>query len=208
MNKAQISKIWFGFLVLSVIFVIPTQLVLSALDEYGLYQHGWERVLNTACFFTIQSNILVGVSSFCIYKNKSSLLIEVIKFASLIGIFVTGVIYHVMLAKDADLHGIEIITDLFMHSIIPIMYVLGWMIFVPRGLAGHRVSSYALLFPVLWSIFTLLKGPLVGFYPYPFMDVDYLGYAKALTNMGVITLLFLAIAYVFHKYDEILAGRK
>src|SRR6266571_1200941 len=47
--------------------------------------------------------------------------------------------------------------------------------------AGKRViagAALSLLFPVCWLIFTLIRGAVIGWYPYPFIDVTRLGYAK------------------------------
>lgn len=50
--------------------------------------------------------------------------------------------------------------------------VVGWLLFGPRGRTVMAHVWLALLFPVGWLVFALVRGPLVGgYYPYPFLDV-------------------------------------
>ena len=47
-----------------------------------------------------------------------------------------------------------------------------------REMTSRRVMWLSVLFPVAWLVFTLIRGAIVDFYPYPFVDVIRLGYAK------------------------------
>jgi hypothetical protein len=53
---------------------------------------------------------------------------------------------------------------------------------------------WLLVFPVAWLTFTLLRGEVVPFYPYPFVDVVRLGYLKVLINCVSVSVLFLGLA--------------
>jgi hypothetical protein len=47
---------------------------------------------------------------------------------------------------------------------------------------------------VLWLVATLGLGPLVGWYPYPFLEVGSIGLGRTVLNCVVIAALFLALA--------------
>jgi hypothetical protein len=80
--------------------------------------------------------------------------------------------------------------------------VLGWLIFKPRPVFDLRSAGYASLWPLVWAAYTLVHGALSGWYPYPFLAADRLGYAHvALNLLGVLALLGV-VACVFT-----LAGR-
>jgi len=84
--------------------------------------------------------------------------------------------------------------------------VLGWVLFGPRRRTGWRVVLLSVVFPVLWLAFTLVRGPLVGgFWPYPFVDVDKLGWAQVLLNCSGVAVLFLGLAAVAHLADGLLS---
>jgi hypothetical protein len=56
------------------------------------------------------------------------------------------------------------------------------------------VAVLSLIFPVLWLAFTLVRGAVIHWYPYPFIDVTRLGYPKAALNCVWVAALFLGLA--------------
>ncbi|MBA3233238.1 MAG: Pr6Pr family membrane protein, partial [Propionibacteriales bacterium] len=81
------------------------------------------------------------------------------------------------------------------------------VLFGPRGLVRPRVVGLALVYPVAWLAFTLSRGALIGWYPYPFVDVTTLGYARVALNCVHITLLFLVLAAVAFGVDRVHSRR-
>ena len=61
-----------------------------------------------------------------------------------------------------------------------------------------------MLHPVAWLAFTLVRGALIGWYPYPFVDVGVLGRATVALNCLGITVLFLGLAAVALGADRAL----
>jgi hypothetical protein len=78
--------------------------------------------------------------------------------------------------------------------VVPILAVATWLIHGPRGCATRRTMWLSLLFPVGWFAFTLIRGPIADFYPYPFIDVARLGYARVLLNAVWVGVLYLGVA--------------
>lgn len=46
----------------------------------------------------------------------------------------------------------------------------------------------------VWLAFTLIRGAAIHWYPYPFIDVTKIGYAKTLLNCVWVSLLLLGLA--------------
>jgi hypothetical protein len=90
----------------------------------------------------------------------------------------------------------------------PLLGFLGWVLFGPRGLVDGRVIGLATIFPLAWLAFTLLRGPVVDWYPYPFVDVMSEGYARVLLNAAVITVLWLGLAAGLAFADRWLLARQ
>ncbi|MDQ6899553.1 MAG: Pr6Pr family membrane protein, partial [Candidatus Dormibacteraeota bacterium] len=65
-----------------------------------------------------------------------------------------------------------------------------------------RIVWWSLLFPALWIAFTLIRGALINFYPYPFIDVDALGYGRVIFNAFWVLLLLLAVAAGAYALDR------
>jgi hypothetical protein len=60
-----------------------------------------------------------------------------------------------------------------------------------------------LLFPAVWGVFTLIRGEVVGFYPYRFMAVA----VRVLVNLAVVGGVFVALAAGAHWLDGRLRRR-
>ena len=56
-----------------------------------------------------------------------------------------------------------------------------------------RWSAY----PAVYLIYILIRGRLVGSYPYPFIDAAVLGYARTLLNAIGLLCVFVALGFVF-----------
>ena len=115
------------------------------------------------------------------------------RLIGLVAILVTGVVYHVALASLFDLDGLHQLGNQLVHTVVPLLTVLGWLIFGPRG-TSRRVAWLSLLFPACWLIFTLIRGAVIHWYPYPFIDVVGIGYGKAILNAFWVSLLLLGLA--------------
>jgi hypothetical protein len=96
---------------------------------------------------------------------------------------------------------------MILHTVVPVLAVLGWLLYGPRGLTSRRIAQWALLFPLAYMVFTAARGAAVGFYPYPFADVKALGYPRVVINALWITLLFYGLAVGAGALDQVLARR-
>src|SRR2546423_843986 len=65
----------------------------------------------------------------------------------------------------------ETSTNAVVHYVMPIGIVLGWLLFGPRPRIDLRVVGWALAWPVAWLGYTLVRGAIWHWYPYPFLDV-------------------------------------
>jgi hypothetical protein len=112
-----------------------------------------------------------------------------------------------VLAQLVDLKNWAIISNQLVHTIVPVLAVLGWLIAGPRGLASKRIVWLSLIFPVLWLAFTLIRGAIITWYPYPFIDVSKIGYARVAVNCVWLSLLLLGLAAGATALDRRFARR-
>ncbi|HLH66972.1 MAG TPA: Pr6Pr family membrane protein [Solirubrobacteraceae bacterium] len=154
------------------------------------------RALNTFAYFTIQSNLLVGASTLllALRPERRGRWFAVLRLAALVAITVTGIVYHAALRGLIDLKSWAIVSDQIVHTIVPVGAVAGWLLFGPRGLIDRRTVLLSLGFPVLWVAFTLIRGALYPWYPYPFIDVSKLGYGVVAVNCVWVAALMAALA--------------
>lgn len=210
MNKSSIGRIWFGLLVAIIAILMPTRGILSWNDINGEFTTSWARALNVYCYFTNQSAILVGIVSLMIAlkKCRESKIFVVAEFTALICTIVAGTVYYLLLAREEHLHGIAAVNNFTVHAIVPVMYAVGWIVFAEHGKTNWNIVKLSLIFPISWAIFALVRGAIIHWYPYPFMDVDFLGYAIALLNMLVVTMFFVLLFVGAHLLDTKVLAKK
>ena len=90
------------------------------------------------------------------------------------------------------------VVDELLHSVIPIMVIIYWRLFADKVSLHWRALPWYLIYPLTYLIYILVRGEFSGFYPYPFINVDQLGWATIIRNMlglfGVI--LFLSALFI------------
>ena len=153
-------------------------------------------------FFTIDTNILVAIClTFIGLRNKNSLGKFFSKSTTItaltVYITIVGLVYNVILRSTWDPQGLQKLVDELLHSVIPILFIIFWFIFVPiENIKWKNVFPW-LIYPIVYMIYALVHGAIINWYPYPFVDVNKLGYNTALINafvvLGIIFLLSLAL---------------
>jgi hypothetical protein len=79
--------------------------------------------------------------------------------------------------------------------VVPALFVLYWLFAMPRDCLRWRHVLPWSMFPLGYLVYALLRGALLGSYPYPFIDVARLGYARVLFNaLGVAVAFFMLCA--------------
>jgi hypothetical protein len=172
--------------------------------DHGRFSPGYNRALNTLAFFTIQSNFMVGLSALLLSFNRfrRSTASATLWLSSLVAITMTGIVYHWLLAGLQDLRGLSLVGDLIVHSAVPILAAVAFFVFGPRGLITPRVVQLTLIFLVWWIVFTIIRGEIVNWYPYPFVDVNDKGYPRVILNGIGMSLLYLAFGYGYMYLDR------
>lgn len=174
----------------------------------GQYVVSTTTIFNYVSFFTILSNILVTLTAtFAALAPDSRpgrlLLKPIVATSTALYITITGVIYYVLLAKLYDLVGWNKTFSETLHYVMPPAYVLFWLLFIPKGTLTLRHVPWMLLFPLAYGIYTLLRGPLVDWYPYPFIDVRELGYPRAFRNIGEFVIFFALMGSIYVLIDQV-----
>jgi hypothetical protein len=163
------------------------------------------RMIQTLSFFTIQSNLLVLAVSVALVANptRDGRLWRVLRLDALLGITVTGLVFDLVLIDYVDPSGWQLVATIGLHYIAPWGTVLGWLLFGPWRRLDLRTVALALLWPIAWIVYTFVRGAIVHWYPYPFVDVDALGYAVALRNTSLVLALACVLLAIFWAIDRV-----
>jgi hypothetical protein len=200
----MIARVWFGGTALVVLVGLTVQLCVTAGATSGHFASVGGRVINLFCFFTIQSNVLVGVTCLLLAVRpvQTSTLFRVLRLDGIVAITVTFIVFRVALAGLHELTGAAAFADFMLHVATPVLAVLGWLLFGPRQPGGPRLVALAAIFPLAYLLLTLIRGPIVDYYPYPFLDVGIHGYGRVLINSVIVGVLFVGLTAAVVAVDN------
>lgn len=206
---------WFG-LALGMILTIfnvypPTEVAPGAL---GANPPGIEglpgRVIDSLSYFTNLSNVLVAVVLTMLARNpdREGGVWSAVRMDSLVMISITGLIYAIVLAPDAQVEGLDIIVNAIKHYIVPVMTVFLWLLIGPRRQLTFVSIFTALVIPIAWAGYTLARGEIISAYPYGFLNVIDLGLTAVLINIAGVAALGVVLGLLFWAVDRLLGLRQ
>jgi hypothetical protein len=167
------------------------------------------RLTDSFSYFTIWSNLMVLGVMTALYQrpNRDSFKFRTLRLDSVLMITVTGVVYHVLIAPYYPPISWNRYSDIFLHTITPILTVLIWLLVGPRKWINLKIVFAALLIPIGWLGYTLLRGIVINRYPYDFLDVITLGYLPVLITVAVLIAVGLIVALFYLMLDKVLPNR-
>ena len=160
-----------------------------------------EKILRFFGYFTIDTNILCALCLTFIALQGNSELGKFFRKATTVTaltvyITIVGITYNILLRNTWNPQGMQKLVDELLHSVIPVYFVLFWLIFVPSGNLKWKNSFPWLIYPILYMIYAIVFGAITKFYPYPFVDVNELGYSKALINSLIVLVLIFLLSLI------------
>ncbi|TCC99183.1 Pr6Pr family membrane protein [Pedobacter hiemivivus] len=190
-------------------FAVALQLYLIILNRVESVS---ETIIRFFSFYTILTNILVALcltvlllkpnSRWGIFFSRPSVLT-----ATTINITVVGLLYNLILRQMWSPEGSQRVADELLHVVIPLLFILYWYLFAPKSGLGWKNAFPWLLYPLVYAIFVLFRGALSGFYPYPFIDVNTLGYNKVLLNCIGLFIGFFLLSQLFIAITKAISRR-
>lgn len=216
MNDERKARLFLGATAVLVTFGLVLQfiLVITRNSSLGAFESTPARIINFFSFFTVQSNIVVAVTTGLLARNldRQSTVFRVLRLDAVISITVTGVVFHLALASLQELTGWDKVADFLLHTLSPILCALGWLLFGPRRQLTRRIVGLAVIAPVGWLVYAFVYGAIAqdrngnDYYAYPFMNVQVHGYAVALIRCALVAALFLGLSCIALAADRRLPG--
>ena len=142
-------------------------------------------------YFTILTNIgtaaLMSVSALRLARG-APLPPAGVYNAALAYLAVMCATYEGLLRRLWSPHGVQFVTDMTMHDVVPALTLLFWLGFATARCARWRDTLWLLAYPAAYLLATLAAGALGAGYPYDFLDPRLLGYG----GVTVVAAVFLA----------------
>jgi hypothetical protein len=170
-----------------------------------------ERFLDWTTYFTILSNVTAAVVITVLLLRPGlfdrsgivGLIWRALRIDSVMMLVVTAVAYHLLLAEGGKT-GLDLLSNTLQHVLNPAATALIWLVAGPRGLVRWSAIGAALVVPLAWAAYALIRGSVIGAYPYPFLDVATNGLASVLTFIAVICVFGILVAIVMLGLDALM----
>jgi hypothetical protein len=140
------------------------------------------------------------------YRSKAdgSQAYDLLRGAAVIYMVITGAVFVLLLSGSAPSVPWA---NAVVHYVMPIVIVLDWLIDPPRSrIAWYRTWRW-LIFPVVYFSYTLIRGAITGWYPYPFFDVTSKGYGRVLADGVGILIAMIAVGAATRRAGNRLRAR-
>ncbi|MDR6606674.1 Pr6Pr family membrane protein [Pseudomonas synxantha] len=158
-------------------------------------------------YFTVLSNTLVATVLTCEWTSRESaarrwFLQPWVSSGVAVSIAVVGLAYSLLLRHLWHPEGWQWLADELMHDVMPLLFLGYWWCCVPKGTLRLRHIGLWVIYPLVYFAYALLRGHLLATYPYPFVDVDKLGYPQVFINAGGLLAGFVVIALLLIGLDR------
>lgn len=175
-----------AFAVLAIVALVSLPLRNSDVETFS--------IANFFSYFTIQSNVIAMIVLLVGgLRDPAGHRWQLVRGAATLYLVITGVVYAVLLA-DVDVALTDRWINDILHRIMPIVMVLDWVLVpVALGISARLIGAW-LIYPFVYGVYTLVRGPVVDWYPYPFLDPGHQGYVSLIIGLVVLTGVFALLA--------------
>ena len=194
--------------------------ILGIVASFGIFNYEFRT--DFYVHFTNLSNYLCIAIMFIelietVKKNKDSYVtkLPLLKFIGLLAILLTFIIFNFILAGDREMYLNFRINSVLFHIILPIMYLIDWILFYEHKKIKWNYPLISVSFPVIYAIFIFIRAWILDFnpkapfiYPYFFLNLEELGVVGVVKWIGILSVVFIVIGYVIYGVDRLLKPKK
>ena len=153
-------------------------------------------------YFTVLTNLLICVSlTLSLTAPSSGLGRWFSRPSSVTGIATSiafvGLSYHLLLRHTWNPQGVRLLADVMLHYVVPALYLLYWWLTASKAVISWMNPVTWSIYPTLYLVYALVRGNILGSYPYPFIDAAALGYGRTLRNAVGLLFVFIALGCGF-----------
>ena len=222
MNKNRTAQLIFQtiYVTLGLVGIVASLGIFDNINliRWDFYVH-FTNISNFLCFGVMLAGLIQTA------KKKEDSYVSaapLLKFIGMLGILLTFLVFNIMLAgaEGRDPQANWRVGSLCFHVVLPIMYIADWFLFYERKKCKWFYPVASIAFPLAYAIFLLIQAIILKFdssilipstttpliYPYFFVNLDTLGVSGVLMWIGILTVAFVAVGYLFFGLDRV--GKK
>jgi hypothetical protein len=161
--------------------------------------------------FFIYYTILTNIALVLVYLSELTewRWLELFRKLDVTGMMVANILlvvtfFHFYLRDPIPLNGVSWWSNLVLHYLAPLIYIVWWLVAVPHGPLVVKRVPVMLLPTFIYFLVAMARGAWTHEYPYPILNVVKLGYGRVLLNAVAMTLALGCLMLVVIAIDEIL----
>ncbi len=159
-------------------------------------------VTNFFSYFTVLSNVGAAIVLFLLAARPGrddARWFATVRGAVTVYMAVTGLVYATILYPQlADVAAPEPWIDMSIHVIGPIAVAADWLYDPPEVPLPAITVVYWLIFPAVYLAYSLIRGAIVDWYPYPFLDPEQSGgYGVVAIWSAIVLVVIVGFGYLF-----------
>jgi hypothetical protein len=104
-----------------------------------------------------------------------------------------GLAYHLLLRNVWNPQGLNLIANDLLHYVTPLLFLAYWWFYFPKGALRWIYPVIWGLYPTLYLIYVLIRGTIIGNYPYGFIDPHAIGFQRTMVNAVGLLIAFIAL---------------
>lgn len=158
--------------------------------------------VNHYSYFTVLANVYAAV---VLLLGVFRPLPDLVRGAAVLYLATTGIVYWTLLF-GVDV-GTPAYANVVLHAVMPVLVVVEWLLAPPASRIRLPSTLWWIAFPVIYLAYSLVRGPFVGWYPYPFLDPGEGGYAAVATTCVVVAVAVVLLATVVASVGNALNRR-
>lgn len=158
--------------------------------------------VNFFSFFTIQSNLLASavLLKLALFPKHMSHRFTLVRGGATLYMTMTGIMYALLLSGlDASLQTTLPWVNSVLHYLLPAYMLVDWLIDRP-GRLSFKVTRWWLAYPILYLLYSLVRGHFVSWYPYPFINPTSKGYIQVVINCLIIAPCVVIAAWLLTRF--------
>lgn len=161
-------------------------------------------------FFTILSNVCAVVvllaGAWPRTSVRDSWAFGFLRGAVTLYMVITGIVAELLL-RGLEGGGPAWINEV-VHRVMPVVVLLDWLLMPPARRIGVRRAMVWLIIPVVYLTYSEVRGSVVHWYPYPFLDPRPHGVVHVVVYCVGVAVAFVAVAAAVALLGDALSRRR
>ncbi|TDW29355.1 Pr6Pr family membrane protein [Cryobacterium psychrophilum] len=159
---------------------------------------------NFFAYFTVLSAmttviVLVTAATIALRRPRDPAWLDMARVMITTYILVSGVVYAIIVWQAASVNYSIAVpwSSQILHFWIPAFVLIDWIVDPYKARVPWRYLAWVIVFPVIWLVGTLIRGDILGWYPYFFLDARQVsGPTETVLYCALIVVIITGIAAI------------